>query len=232
MKAGKSWTLLIFGLSIIVILVATAALGGIASGLQTFPAGSTPYGLPYGQWTAKWWTWAMSIPSSINPLADTTGINCAQGQTGPVWFLAGTTGGHAERTCTIPTGKAILFPVVNTECSYAEFPKLTSESALRQCAVSEQNNVQNAQAKVDGVLLQASQMPRVQSPLFSFVFPKNNIFGAPAGPSQSVSDGIWVFLPNLAPGAHTIEFKAIEGSFTTTSAVNSVQDVLYHLTVH
>ena len=86
-----------------------------------------------------------------------------------------TTGGHAERTCTIPTDKAILFPVVNTECSYAEFPKLTSESALRQYAVSEQNNVQNAQAKVDGVLLQASQMARVQSPLFSFTFPSARI---------------------------------------------------------
>jgi hypothetical protein len=124
-----------------------------------------------------------------------------------------------------------LFPVVNTECSYAEFPKLKSESDLRQCAVSEQGQVTSTEVKVDGTPLQSSQMVRVQSPLFSFVFPSNNIFGAPAGPSQAVSAGLWVFLHPLTTGSHQISFKAVEGTFTTTAPVNSVQDVVYHLTV-
>ena len=51
----------------------------------------------YSQWTSKWWQWAYSVPADVNPITDTTGKNCGQGQKGPVWFLAGTTGGTAER---------------------------------------------------------------------------------------------------------------------------------------
>ena len=50
---------------------------------------------------------------SINPLLDQTGQNAALGQSGEVWFLAGTTGGSAERTVTVPPGKALFFPIVN-----------------------------------------------------------------------------------------------------------------------
>ena len=54
------------------------------SKLGVFSADSKPYGLTYGQWTAKWWQWAYSIPKEINPSYDDTGKNCAQGQSGPV----------------------------------------------------------------------------------------------------------------------------------------------------
>jgi hypothetical protein len=36
------------------------------------------------------------------------------GQDGPVWFLAGTPGGPVTRDCTIPEGKQLYFPLVNT----------------------------------------------------------------------------------------------------------------------
>jgi hypothetical protein len=124
-----------------------------------------------------------------------------------------------------------LDSLLNSECSYAEFPKLTSEASLRTCSVTEVDKVSHVQVTVDGVALQTTQIPRVQSPLFNFTFPSNNLFGAPAGPSQSVSDGYWVFLHPLSPGSHNIAFKAVEGTFTTTAVVNSAQDVVYHLTV-
>jgi hypothetical protein len=215
----------------VVILFVLAIMTQYASAIVVFPGNSSAYGSTYAQWTAKWWAWLMSIPTNINPAADTSGINCARGQAGPVWFLAGSLGGHAERTCTIPAGEALLFPVINSECSYAETPKLTSEAALRSCAVLEIDKVSHVQATVDGVSLQSSQIPRVQSPLFNFIFPPNGIFGAPAGPSQSVSDGYWVFLHPLPAGSHELAWKAVEGSFTTTAVVNSAQDLLVHLKV-
>ena len=52
--------------------------------IAVFPANSKPYGLAYGEWTAKWWQWAYSIPKDINPAYDDTGKNCAQKQNGPV----------------------------------------------------------------------------------------------------------------------------------------------------
>jgi hypothetical protein len=71
---------------------------------------SGPYGLTYGEWSGKWWQWTLSIPTDVNPLNDKTGENCAKNQNDTqVWFLAGTYGGTAERTCTIPSGKAIFF---------------------------------------------------------------------------------------------------------------------------
>src|SRR4029078_3606185 len=56
-----------------------------------FPLDSIPYNMTWGDWSAEWWRWLMSIPMEKNPANDTTGINCAENQSGPVWFLAGST---------------------------------------------------------------------------------------------------------------------------------------------
>lgn len=79
------------------------------------------------------------MPQPLNPATDPTGKNCAQNQNGPFWFLAGTTGGSAECTCTIPAGKAILFPVVGSECDYAAYPNVKSESGFVLCAQADVN---------------------------------------------------------------------------------------------
>jgi len=104
--------------------------------------------LTYGEWTARWWQWGYSVPKNSNPAYDNTGKNCAQGQKGPVWFLAGTYGHPVDRVCTIPAGKAILFPILNSECSFAEFPKLKTLSQLRTCAKTIQDHVTTLYASV------------------------------------------------------------------------------------
>ena len=53
-----------------------------------FPLNSNPHGNSYSEWSARWWQWALSIPAATNPVLDETGANCAQGQSGQVWFLA------------------------------------------------------------------------------------------------------------------------------------------------
>ena len=117
------------------------------------------------------------------------------------------------------------------ECSYAEYPKLKTESELRSCAISQNGQATRVETTIDGVSLQNFQMPRVQSPLFSFKFPPNNIFGATPGDSQSVADGYYVFLKPLPVGKHEVSFKAVSVQFTTTGTQNSAQNLLYHLTV-
>lgn len=77
------------------------------------PPWSRPYGRTYGQWEVAWWQWAMRIPADRNPISDETGAHCAEGQSGPVWFLAGNYGGETHRECTVPHGKALYFPVAN-----------------------------------------------------------------------------------------------------------------------
>src|ERR1700756_2355621 len=86
---------------------AVLLLTAVTARAQSFvaPPESLPGGLSYQQWSAKWWQWEWSIPLPINPVGDTTGIDCAVYQSGPVWFLAGTSGFNATRSCTIPVGK-------------------------------------------------------------------------------------------------------------------------------
>ena len=191
-----------------------------------------PYGLSYGDWTANFWKWVYSIPKDISPASDQTGKSCAQSQNGPVWFLLGTISGSAERTCTIPAGKAILFPILNSECSYAETPTAKTGSELQTCAVTSDKGVTNLQATVDGKNLQQLDKYRVTSSLFNFTFANPNISGAPIGPTQGVSDGWWVFLKPLTPGKHEIHFTGVIVNPTVTSTSSRyVTDVIYHLTV-
>ena len=176
--------------------------------IAVFPADSKPYDLTYGEWTAKWWQWGYSIPKNINPAYDDTGKNCAQKQNGPIWFLAGTYGHAVNRKCDIPAGKAILFPILNSECSFAEFPKLKSLSELRTCAKTIQDQVSSLKASVDGIPIPSLQEYRIQSPPFNFTLPQNNILGLPANVStQAIADGNWVFLKPLSPGSHKITFR-------------------------
>jgi hypothetical protein len=176
--------------------------------IAVFPANSKPYGLTYGDWTAKWWQWGYSIPKNINPAYDDTGKNCAQKQNGPVWFLAGTYGHPVNRKCDIPAGKAILFPILNSECSFAEFPKLKTLSELRVCARTIQDQVTTLNATVDGVPISDLQKYRIQSPPFNFTLPQNNILGLSANiTTQAIADGNWVFLKPVSPGSHKITFR-------------------------
>jgi hypothetical protein len=198
---------------------------------QLYSIDSKPFGLTMSEWSVKWFQWLLPIPQENNPASDKTGQDCAQGQpTKDVWFLAQTTSGPGERTCTIPAGRAILLPVAINECSTAEDPALTTESALRACAVAG-NEVNSIIAIVDGVKLRNLEQYRVQSPLFTFTYPDNNIFGAPSGPTQAVSDAYMTFLKPLPPGNHTLQFSQVTLDNPTTGTKSFAYSIVYHLIV-
>jgi hypothetical protein len=198
---------------------------------QLYSVDSKPFGLTMSDWSVKWFQWLLTIPASNSPASDKTGQDCSVGQpTKDVWFLVQTTSGPGERTCTIPAGRAILLPVAANECSTAEDPALTTESALRACAVAG-NEVNSIVAIVDGVKLKNLEQYRVQSPLFTFTYPDNNIFGAPAGPTQAVADVYMTFLKPLSPGNHTLQFSQVTLDNPTTGTKSFAYSIVYHLTV-
>ena len=97
---------------------------------------------------------------------------------------------------------------MNSECSFAEFPKLRTLSELRVCAKTIQDQVTTLNASVDGVPIPNLQKYRIQSPPFNFTLPQNNILGLPSNiTTQAIADGNWVFLKPLSPGNHKIMFK-------------------------
>ena len=133
--------------------------------------------------TAQWWQWAFSIPTSVNPQLDDTGQDCMVGQRGSIWFLAGVFGsGSAKRTCSVPEGAMLFFPVINSafvntpECGQGgqSFSVKEERIAVKPFI----DAVQNLSVTVDGVDVKKTLLRRVQSAPFATAVPADNIFGA------------------------------------------------------
>ena len=200
---------------------------------QRYAPNTTLHGISYAEWTARWWKWAAQTPHDLNPVTDETGAHCNVAQEGPVWFLAGSFGGQVERTCAIPSGKDILFPLINAECSEVEYPDIHTDAELKKCAASQNEGVTELTTSIDGVKLDESELRsyRVQSPRFEVVFPEGNVFGVPAGSTKAISDGYWVFLKALPPGNHIIHFRGTIPDFTTVGTNNFVTEANYNITL-
>jgi hypothetical protein len=198
---------------------------GLQSNRLTYKPDENPFGKTWEEWSAEWWKWCLSLPRSQNPITDTTGENGSYNQRDDVWFLAGTFGGFAERTCEIPSRKAIFFPVSCNETSYAECPNFKTEAELGAFAKADIDQVKTIMATVDGQELPNSDLRRVQSPPFEITLPIENVLGVPPGKTKSKSDGYWVFLKPLAPGKHEIHF------FSNCSTDALLVETRYQLTV-
>ncbi len=201
------------------------------------PRNSSAYGNTYGEWSARWWQWVLSIPEDTNPNLDTTGENCAEGQAGPVWFLAGMfTGGKVTRNCTVPAGKALFFPILTGVFGSAVFDcdptvpgVLCNLAALRIASVGSMDEVK-LKARIDGEsVMNLKSGQRVTSPEFTLTIPDNGVFDIPRCTYRpQVADGYWLMIKPLSPGAHTIRFK---GEITGGVFVGQVIEVTYNLTV-
>ncbi len=215
------------------LLLATAAWPVQAQGnLKNpgiLPPQSTPGDMTFGEWAADWWQWAVSIPTPGNPLVDTTGQYAGVDQEGSVWFLAGVWGANAPvtRTCTIPAGKMLFFPVVNIfYVGWGWTPEDDVPAILESWRV-EMRAWLDAQTdvgcEIDGRPVNRLTSYREESPPFPMVFPEDNLFGMPelaeVTDALAVDTGYYLMLAPLKAGPHTIHFRA--GSM----------DVTYHLTV-
>ena len=202
---------------------------GFGAGGNPHPRIVPPYGRllrrVYAELSARWWQWAIALPVAAHPLFDTA--DCNAGQEGTVWFLGGAfTGTTTTRECTVPRGKAIFIPVLNVECSTVEPPPFfgANEAELRACAAAFQDPGTGMFATIDGHEVHHLDRYRVQSPLFDFDAPADNILFIPGPVSgESVSDGVWILLAPLSNGSHTIRFG---GSFPGFPI-----DVTYNITV-
>src|SRR5215218_11157904 len=194
------------------------------NGLELFAVNSRPFGRTYAEWTAKWWQWVLPIAKTENPLVDDTGKNCANNQSGHVWFLAGTLKGPAERSCTIPADKAILFPVINVEASVAEGDG-TTEEELAARVKFEMDQITDIRAMISGTNVNELKQYRIQSPLFDVTLPVNNVLGLSAQTTEMMSEGFWLFLKPLEPGKYDLN------SFGSCLAGRIKIGVSYHLTI-
>ena len=142
---------------------------------------------------------------------DTTGGYCTIVQHGPVWFLGGTTAGPTgvTRTCTIPEGTALFFPLINlADVNATNQPVSELRAEIAGCM----DAVFNLSLVIDGQAIPSKELlrSRVRSVPFVAVFPPDGIPSIPPAPpgvySPSVDDGFYVMLRPLTLGHHTLHF--------------------------
>jgi hypothetical protein len=232
-RRGASSQFFVFVLSIIsgLVIITPSILFADNINPQLLKPNAVEYNTSFPEWTTTWWKWILSIPESSNPLTDSTGEYCGQGQSGPVWFLAGTLGGNAERVCTIPQGKPILLPIMNAECSFLDFPAAKTVSELTACSKEDNTKTKQLKASLDGKQLTKLDNYRVLSPLFNITIPEHNVLGLPGGKTQMISDGFWLFLTPLAQGKHDLQFSGLTPGDPTVGTNNFAVNATYHLTV-
>jgi hypothetical protein len=177
-----------------------------SNAVEIFPPDSNPYGLTYGEWSAKWWQWILAIPPDRNPLLDKTGQYCNEGQTDQnVFFLGGTFGGKVERTCTIPSDKAIFFPIINYEGNFIEDKTIHNEPQLVELVKSQIDDIKYFYVTFDGMELQKLENFRSRK-IFTLTFPENNVFGVKNESTLAVADGYYIMIKPLLPGIHHLTF--------------------------
>jgi len=224
------------------------ALGTILAILCTaaatlVPAQAASAANDYGNLTAQWWQWVYAQEAvdvggtNTNPLLDSTGAYATVGQENGIgpgdkfFFLTGTFGGNATRTVTVPHGKALFFPIFNSEVDNAVDPPTNyGVPKLKALAKAQIDAATKLDATFDGKTV---KIFRSTSPTFSYTVPDENsiytFFGL-TGPQfegrvkPAVADGYWAYIPPPSPGQHELKFEsAADTGFSL--------DVTYHLTV-
>jgi hypothetical protein len=241
------WSRVLVVCSGVVALVLTAPTRGARASNANpnpgvLPPNSTAFGKSYGAWSAAWWQYVGSQPASSSPLVNTTGAGCGVGQSGPVFFLVGTNGGGAATRdqCTVPPGKALFFPLVNSFDVHVPGDGLdTPQLVWDDLHITNGFSISALHASIDGVPvsnLDPANTPYRAcagpvagcAPPFSLTFPADNFFGIPAGTyAPAVADGVYLLVVPLTPGAHTINFGGTNFGFGNVN----VEDITYHLVV-
>ncbi len=210
---------------------------------QILPPNAHPYGKTYGEWSAIWWQYVYALPIHnppytgpiYNPLFDDTGAACGSAQSGPVFFLVGVinlSGTALRNECRVPAGKALFFPILNTEADNVGVSPPLSLDQLFAAAAALENTATDLHASIDGVPVQDIEAYRTVSPGFSYTLPsEDNIYqffgvNVTGTVNPAAGDGFYLMLAPLPPGEHTLNFGGtlqISPPFTL--------DVTYHLTV-
>lgn len=210
------------------------APSAVRGGAAVVPPTGRPYGATYAAWADRWVQWMMAQPATVHPLLENTGEHCAQGQSGPVWFLGGSLVGESPitRRCAVPAGTALFFPIVNAWADNVGVdPPMTVEQ-LRGAIAWYIFPARSLSASIDGAAVEGLDRYHFTSAqAFSYTLPPSDnvlqYFGYDvSGPvTPAVSDGYWVMVPPLSPGRHVLRFSAVGAQPFV------VVDMTYELTV-
>ncbi|WP_411075325.1 signal protein [Streptomyces sp. cmx-4-7] len=126
------------------------------------------------------------------------GSACGRNQPHDVWFLAGTFGSQVKRACEVPGGRPIAAPVVNT---FGDRPNCAAFMTSAQGTVLLDGKVVEPEAyEGESITVQGA--------------PGNPLTGE-EGRFTATGCGLWVQLPPLASGKHSLKIRGRSGDFST-----------------
>lgn len=158
---------------------------------------------------ARWVRWIAGFGPIRNPVDDDTGEVAGDAQPADVRFLAGSFGGSVTRTCVVPAGVPLFFPVINQW----EYPPSGFMPVLERAT---------AQAALDGAPVAITEIATPQP--FEVVGARGNPVTGRRKPVPVVVWGLWGRVPGLPDGRHELRFSGGDGDRFTL-------DVRYLLTV-
>ncbi len=227
------------------VLTVPSVMARDGDGPKVIDRDSVAYGRTYSEWSAAWEQWSYSIPVAEHPLFDNG--DCSVAQSGPVWFLGGkfcANGASCSytgvvRTCNLPSGKALYFPIFNGEDSALEESVAENPGNETYQQIATMRSYEDVGMSPSKVSLRVDGAPiphlqdgfRVQSTAFGFTLPTDNLLKAVYGNPNfvagtyfpAVDDGWYVMLSPLNAGSHVLHFRGVNGTFTL--------DVTYNLNV-
>ncbi|APR80801.1 Hypothetical protein A7982_06148 [Minicystis rosea] len=192
-----------------------------------------------------WLKWGMGLPFSTGPITDTTGAACHQGQSGPVFYLAGTTGGDVTRNCTISRGDFLFLPLVNRwvipTAEQVDTPEELADylSFVNDYIPAQRPHTCHLHISLDGQPLLTTEADldeklwaQVLKP-FSVTLNDDNFasqYGRPGGVSPAaVTAGHYALLRPLSHGNHVLEFGG--AVCDDDDSIVFETSATYHLTV-
>jgi hypothetical protein len=220
-------------LCVLTLLLGTAASASAAFFIITPPRALLPTLRTYPQAAASWWKWALSQPADRNPILDTEGTQCANGQPAfGVWYLAGSDqSAPVRRTCTVPKFRTLVFPVINVLAPWIvtapdDIPTDADIAALRESA-RRIADATDLTLTIDGVAVRNLGRFFEESTPVALTLPENNLFGVEAGLrlEPGFDAGYYVAVSGLLPGKHTLAWSG------ASEALGFSQDITYEITV-
>jgi hypothetical protein len=171
------------------------------------------------EWAAEWWRWVYGAHASTHPVLDQTGEFCGVDQHDRAFFLAGSFGQTTSRTCTIPRGKPVFFPLITLAADNCGVPPADqlSRDALIAAEHAFTDAVTSLELDVDGHVVGADKAAfsanLIDVTQFSYVVPpKDNLYqfngvDFSGRCSPSFVGGYFVML-SLSPGDHELHFAS------------------------
>jgi hypothetical protein len=141
---------------------------------------------------------------------------------------------NAERTCTIPHGKALFIPIINSEMSPPEAPAATWNDLIGM-VTGFIDSVQTVALTVDGRDVAVTDAfcvhtTPVEADAPTYTMPAGGVlemWGVAPGTYPFYGEGYYVMLAPLSAGKHEIVLRGAAGGDGWSFAT----EVTYHLTV-